>query len=253
MSTRRLPSSLLADMARMDLALATPFSDRSAALLVPRFGVPVPDSAYYIMRENDLGKVRDALKSAQVGISELRVRHPSGDLSILNASELNLPRPSWSTRLWGERPIMLAGLAALLLMLSYLTFTTRLSAAVADTEQHLVSLEEQAKRARTKIDTAHSRLRTLSSLQARSPSDGSVMLTIADLTHVLPDGTFLTDIEIAGAAVNIAGYSNSASALIGLLQDSGRFSNVRFSSSVTRAVGFEGERFSISMERAHAG
>jgi len=253
LSAYKLPSSVLAEMARMDLAIATPFSDRSAAVLVPRFTISVSDSAYYIIRQSDLTKVRDTLKSAQIGISELRVRHPSGDLSIVNASELNLPRSPWSTRLWSERRIVLAALAAVLLVLSYLTFATRLSAAVSDTERHLVSLEEQAKGARTRIDTAHSRLRTLSSLRTRSISNGSIMLTIADLTHILPDGTFLTDIEIAEAAVKIAGYSNSASALIGLLQDSGRFSNVRFSSSVTRAVGYDGERFSISMERAHAG
>ncbi len=253
LSTRRLPSSLLADMARMDLALATPFSDRSAAVLVPRFTTSVSDSAYYIMRQSDLTKIRESLKSARVAVSDLRIRHPSGDLSLVNAFELNLQRPAWSTRLWNERRLTLGAVATFLLVLSFLTFTTRLSTAVFDTTQHLASLEAEAKQARTRIDTAHSRLRTLSSLRTRSISDGSIMLTIADLTHILPDGTFLTDVEIVGAAVNITGYSNSASALIGLLQDSGRFSNVRFSSSVTRAVGYNGERFSISMERAHAG
>ncbi|MDI6835760.1 MAG: hypothetical protein QMD99_08605, partial [Rhizobiaceae bacterium] len=88
LSTRRLPSSLLADMARMDLAIATPFSDRSAVVLVPQFTTSVSESAYYIMRQSDLTKIRQALTSAGVAVSDLHIRHPSGDLLLVNASEL---------------------------------------------------------------------------------------------------------------------------------------------------------------------
>jgi general secretion pathway protein L len=70
------------------------------------------------------------------------------------------------------------------------------------------------------------------------------------LTHVLPDDTWLEQLTVKTGEVYISGYSKSASALIPLLGESGLFLEPRFRSAVMQDPAKEKERFQISAKIA---
>lgn len=66
---------------------------------------------------------------------------------------------------------------------------------------------------------------------------------LEDLSKVLPQNTWLTDISIINDKVEIKGVSATASALIPLLENSPHFKDTGFNGSIVKAP--EGERFTI--------
>lgn len=74
----------------------------------------------------------------------------------------------------------------------------------------------------------------------------TVSRVLFDTTKVLPDDTWLNEFQLAGADVQIIGFTASASALIGLLEQSRMFRNTTFRSPVTRNAQADRERFHIA-------
>jgi Tfp pilus assembly protein PilN len=71
-------------------------------------------------------------------------------------------------------------------------------------------------------------------VRARKAQDRSATLVLESLAGLMPDTTFLVSIDMAGDRLVAAGQSADANALIGLLERSGRFSDVRFIAPTTR-------------------
>ena len=74
----------------------------------------------------------------------------------------------------------------------------------------------------------------------------TVSRLLFDTTKILPDDTWLQEFQVAGADVQIVGFTASASTLIGLLEQSHKFRNTIFRSPVTRDVKADRERFHIA-------
>lgn len=74
----------------------------------------------------------------------------------------------------------------------------------------------------------------------------SVMELLKEVTLLLPDDTWVLQFGRRGAQMTVSGYSVKPSALIGILEDSEMFSQVRFSSPVTADPRVGRERFNIS-------
>lgn len=70
------------------------------------------------------------------------------------------------------------------------------------------------------------------------------------VTHVLPDDTWLEDLQLGGGEIRITGFSKSASALIKLIEQSGEFVNPQFRSAVTQDQATGKERFEITAKVA---
>ena len=70
-------------------------------------------------------------------------------------------------------------------------------------------------------------------------------LIIEDLSRVLPDDTYLTDIELAGLKIRFSGVSRDATALVRLVESSGRLSDASFFAPTTRDATEAGEKFHI--------
>jgi general secretion pathway protein L len=66
------------------------------------------------------------------------------------------------------------------------------------------------------------------------------------LSRLLPDSTWLKQLEIKNGSVHLQGFSADASSLIGILEKDSNFSGVRFSSPVTQDEDSGRERFRIS-------
>lgn len=80
----------------------------------------------------------------------------------------------------------------------------------------------------------------------------SVAAIVEEVARLLPDGAWLTDLEIDGNAISLIGFARSAPALIGLLDSSELFEDVEFGAPVVRAPREDADRFIITLTAARA-
>jgi general secretion pathway protein L len=82
----------------------------------------------------------------------------------------------------------------------------------------------------------------------RKKGSPTISEVIASLTHILPDDVWLTELEIDGDGVQLSGFAESATAVLGLLDQSPTLTNAAFRSSVTQDARLNRERFDISAQ-----
>lgn len=105
------------------------------------------------------------------------------------------------------------------------------------------ALAMQAKELRTELEQLQQSRQFLFNRKTEAPS---ALILLNELTRILPDNTWLTRLSVKDEAVTFQGESTNASALIGLIEESVMFRDVRFSSSVTIDPRSQKERFSIA-------
>ena len=117
----------------------------------------------------------------------------------------------------------------------------------------LAALEAELARARAEAAKVEDMRRQVEVLTTRSRfvvelkgTQRTATEVLDEVTRLLPDSTWVLKFGIRSGRLSISGYSAKPSALIGLLEDSPMFANVRFSSPVTmdRKVGLE--RFNLT-------
>jgi general secretion pathway protein L len=77
---------------------------------------------------------------------------------------------------------------------------------------------------------------------------GRPLEIVAALTQIIPDDTYLTDLELRERKLSLTGRSARAANLIGALAADGRFRNPAFAAPVTRLAALHAEVFSIVAE-----
>ena len=83
-------------------------------------------------------------------------------------------------------------------------------------------------------------------LMEQRGSQPSVAVVVEALSRALPDDVWLTRIEVEQGVVQIAGTATNAAALIGQIEASGHFANVKFSAPTTRSEEDNRESFTIA-------
>lgn len=76
----------------------------------------------------------------------------------------------------------------------------------------------------------------------------SALMALDDLTHALPDTTWITQFQITGRALRVSGFAPDASALVSNLSSAPTFRNPRFSSPVTRMNDKPLDRFDLVID-----
>ena len=71
------------------------------------------------------------------------------------------------------------------------------------------------------------------------------VLALETLSRILPDNTYLTDLNIDGAKLQVAGLTDDAPGLIRLIEQSRQFSHAAFFEPTTRGQNETGERFHV--------
>lgn len=94
----------------------------------------------------------------------------------------------------------------------------------------------------TRITDAYERLLSM------KESAPMALQVINEMTRIIPDGTWISQLDMRGNEVQIQGQSPAAASLIGLIQQSAYFDNPQFRSPVTRAPQSGMERFHLSAE-----
>lgn len=124
----------------------------------------------------------------------------------------------------------------------------------------IAALRAQIANVRREADTAASlqgridaELRQRRFLIDRKRTHPAVTELLDTLTRLIPDQTYLTELDVRGGQVRLLGVTTSATALLALIDRSPAFRNAAFESSITQDVKPGRERFDIAAQIAARG
>jgi general secretion pathway protein L len=87
-------------------------------------------------------------------------------------------------------------------------------------------------------------------IESEGDKSGRPLAVLAAATRILPDDTYLTEMELRQRKVTLSGRSAAAARLIGPLAADGTFRNPGFAAPVTRLEALGSELFTINAEVA---
>ena len=149
---------------------------------------------------------------------------------------------SWRAEPW--RPVALAAAVILALGLSWQIWSLHAEAEALESKvASMRDIAERGEKARAKVEAATASAHFLPDKQT-----GPRAVEVVDaLSRILPDDTWLFDLEITGREVRIGGYSSAVPALIERLQQSPLFETPQLRAPVVHGASRMGDRFEISM------
>jgi len=244
LGARRLPVRQARDMAELDLMASTPI-DASQVHIV--FTDQADSGAsYLVVKTKTLSSALDAIRAVGGNLASL---------TIADAERTSRPDPLSLAAIWPERgrdrfvrrawiaavAIVLLGLAA---TYAHAQWRSWQAGDVLDNE--IASAQVQARKARAALQKRQTELEQTEKLRAEKKSAVPVVRILAELTRLLPDSAWVSDLSSKGNQLTISGFAASAADLIQPIDASPLFSAPEFSSPVTRVPGQTGERFTIT-------
>lgn len=160
----------------------------------------------------------------------------------------NLTPESGSIRRYGPIDRLFAAAAALLVVAILAVPLIRYQIALAETEQRLDIVRagaEAALKSRAELEAELAGAGTVSRIKAGAPSP---VLILEELSRLLPDDTWLAQVNIADGEIDIEGLAPSAAALVPILEASPLFADVRFRTPVMRDPLTSREHFALSLK-----
>lgn len=170
---------------------------------------------------------------------EVASEPPSGNLLPAATRRLAGRLPRVVPAGLGLLAALLAGAALLIPLLQAHLGAAALAAALAENRQAAA----ESLRLQQQIDAEIQEGGFLDARKRQAPSASEILFT---LTHLLPDDTWLSELEIAGGEVRLTGYAASASGVLGLVDQSQRFANAAFRSPVVQDQRVQREQFNIA-------
>jgi Tfp pilus assembly protein PilN len=197
------------------------FSDLvSEAVPLPPLRLPTAQSASL-----DLGASLFAFAAAYVGL----LRKPSLWINLLPAEE------RWHPRRFVRSPIYVLGATAgllAILVLAHGPIENLFYARALDREiKRLGPRAEAVRRQEQQVDALTARAQALEGLRAES---WRKLQILQELTRLLPNGTWVQEVHVGDGTVEIFGLSTQAADLVQPLENSPYFSQVEFTSPITR-------------------
>jgi len=147
----------------------------------------------------------------------------------------------------------LGGLAGLLAVIAiYIPIHAADRAADAATQEF--SATKKATAAVTTLEKQIDELRREEGFLVNRKREVSTVSTLLlETTRIMPDGTWLSEWQLTGNEIQLSGTTQSASALVKLLEQSHIFQNTTFLSPVVQDPSTQRERFHISAQAVRAG
>jgi general secretion pathway protein L len=199
----------------------------------------------------ELAKIIAALPGLGFQAAEIQVTSPTVDAPTIIpiASKNRIVRSR-------SRHRINLGLGAIAIMLAIACVTIPLwrdSAMIDNLDVQIANARRQAEASATlqkQIDAASRDQRFLIDRKQASPT---VTELLATLTQLLPDDTYLTELDVKGDEIRLAGVTASATALLAAIAKSPSFRDASFESSITHDAKTNRERFDIGAHIAKRG
>ncbi|QND46480.1 pilus assembly protein PilN (plasmid) [Rhizobium lusitanum] len=249
LSGRVLPYGRARTMALIDIEEALPFLRDDSYVLLPG-DLRGDGTSYAVVRKSILDPIIAAIGGAGHAVSAIAL-DTEGEPEFVSKASLKsmytLPR---RVRLRRQLSGGVLGAAIILSVATFAHAYLRNASAISRLAELTDTKQTQALAVRKKLERRQLEQKLLQAARAGKAESIPVTMIWEELTRILPDSTWLTDMSIREDQVTIAGFSNSAADLIAILGASPLLSNPSFASQVLRTPGQEGERFSIQMRIA---
>jgi general secretion pathway protein L len=143
--------------------------------------------------------------------------------------------------------IVVAAIAALLSAMSALWVSDHLGAQEDDLARQIAQ-----RRAAIRANSDATDRSPHSILERRKLQTPASVVVLDELSQVLPDHTYVTELHLAGDKLQIVGITGDAPSLISLIEKSKHFAHAAFYGPTTRAASDPGERFHIEVQILNA-
>lgn len=184
-----------------------------------------------------------------VGLDPEVVIAPSGvagdnaTVTLWRASADQLASPA---RLWLRRG--LAAAAVLLFVAAYGSYVWRLGAYRDDLQQQVLQATKASAAARDLVNQSSQTESALVLLVQRRQQEMDPLMLLDELTKLVPDTMWVSQLVVRGRNVELIGYSPRVADLISRIQDSDIFYDPKFRSAITLSPDGERERFDVSFD-----
>ncbi|CAN7412556.1 PilN domain-containing protein [Mesorhizobium sp. LjRoot246] len=244
LAARRLPLRQARDMAELDLLASTPIDPAQVHIVFARHAGQ--DCFYHVVKMKTLAAVLEAVRRAGGSVRCLSLSKAE---STLRADPLSLAaiwpptaRDRRGRTTWIAACSMLAGVV----LVTFAHAHWRSWQAGAELDARIADAQVLAKAARSSLQKRQAGIEQVEKIRQEKKTTASLVRVWAELTHLLPDTTWLTDLSAKGDDLTITGFSASAAELIQPLDASPLFSAPEFAAPVVKVPGQEGEHFTIS-------
>lgn len=146
------------------------------------------------------------------------------------------------SRVSGGLRLVLAG-AALLAVLSLVGETV--AGQYFDNRRAELNGELTARRLALRLDGNGSDRSPIAALAHRKNQTQASVIVLEELSRILPDNTYVTELRIDGNTVQIVGLTDDAPSLIRLMEQSSHFTRATFFAPTTHAPSDRGDRFHV--------
>lgn len=244
-----LPGAAARDFATLlslDLERSTPFKQKD---VYTAYTVDQSQSGgwkqsvrQYIIKKTLVDALRSDIEAQGLKVTAVECSNEAGSIVPINFLE----EPS--RRNAGARIKLLMGLAGPALLLAaacaYIDIA-RHQAALAELQSETAGLKVEAKSVRDMTTKYRSTASAIASFNQLRRETVSRVAILEELTRLLPDSAWVTDIKISGVTVDISGLAASASALVPILEKSPLFVDATSTSALTFDPLQDKERFGI--------
>lgn len=244
-SHRRLPLSTLKRAAELDILTETPFQVEDVNILQSA-GLEHA-ATYFILRRDFVDEIKGQLHRAEIEVAGIYL----GAAQIEVVSGL---RPEdFSDRPHRRMRKVLGFFLALSIFPASLFCAYQIhqktSAATEKLDAQISEANKRAHAARSRFDQYARKTKQLQALKTKQAKTLEVVEAWEELSRILPDTAFLTDLVIRDERMEIAGFSERPAALIGSIEESPLFRRAQFISPVVKIPGFTGDNFHVSFEQ----
>ncbi len=247
-SQLRLPKSRHSAMAKIDMQAKTPFGVEDTFIFLRDRKTDENGSDYFLVKKSVLAPLVEALNQSRFSIGYLAFQHRNNRFFCDASSLLKIcPRPR--SQVISRGVFLSAWVLVLVSALGIVAHTHwRLREASAELDRHLIKTNIEANQVRTLIAARNLKISQLEAVRAERKDAVPIVTILEELSRILPDETWLTNINIDGNSVVFAGVSDSAASLVPVLEESDLFRAPTFDTSVVRLSDQSGERFTISLK-----
>lgn len=252
LADHRIPLARAQKMAELDVETQTPFKLHDVYVLFADQQLSEEGSHYYLARRDILDPVLDELQRNGRDLSALvfeeggRSRSASGFMTVGLRRRRAVSLRAARGRIFGLACIVLIALIGHNVNVALASASTSVDSAIETTEP-------KAKEARERFKAQSAFLDRIEALHAEQNAYTPVAKLLEELSFVLPDTTYLTNVSVRQGKVKITGFSTNAAELIALVESSKVFANPKFVSAVVKVPDRKGEQFDLEAELEHAG
>lgn len=254
MRTVRLPRAAQRDLPQLlalDLERATPFkpADIFTGYIVDQGADQGPTLSVrqYVLKRRTIADAAGAVERAGASISAISCVDTDGaGLAYFRPADLTAtphagpPRASMTTLL-AVMILLLGGSAAYLAV-------NRHDVALAEIKASTDGLKREATEIRERMTAAQALDAEVAAFNRLRRRTISRALIIEEVTRVLPDSDWLTELRIEAATVDLSGLAQSGNALVPLFETSDLFVDATLTAPVTFDQALAKERFSLRVQ-----